>query len=382
MFGGGKQVVGLDVGSHQVKAVQLRKSGNKLELTRLGVADVFPNGDRTASQGADPLQLKVAAIQRAINTGKITARYSVSAVSGESIIVRYIQLPDMPEADLKNALRWEAEEYIPFSIDEVNLDSVILGPSATVGKVDVLLVSARKDLVAEHVELVRAASLTPVVVDVEGFAFLNSFEINYTPTPQDCVCLVHIGAEFTNINVYVNNTSRFSRDISVAGNQITQAIAQKTGTNFSRAEQIKYAVGALAPSLDDEETGENELISTIRGTVERITGSDLGDDSPESTAARASQNILQQLVNEIRRSIQFFEQQSGGQMIQRVIVGGGSARLKNLPQYLQSELDLSVELFDPLRNISVSKDVDSNLLEEHRLQLGAGIGLALRKVLD
>lgn len=384
MFGGGKKVVGLDVGSFQVKAVELRKTGNKVELTHVGVADVYPNGDRTAAGASDVYQLKVAAIQRALQSGKITAKHSVSAVSGESIIVRYIQLPEMPEADLKNALRWEAEEYIPFSIDEVNLDSVVLGPSSVQGKVDVLLVSARKDLVNDHVQLVRMANLTPVVVDVEGFAFLNCFELNYEPRREDCVCLVHIGAEVTNINVYVGNTSRFSRDIGTAGNSISQAISQKCSVPFVRAEELKASVGLMEPGRNEEENeeGGSELISTIRGTVQRITGGDLGDDSPEATASKAIQNTILQLVSEIRRSIQFFEGQSGGATVQRVIVGGGSSRLRNLAPFLQSELDISVELFDPLRNISVSREVDAKVLEKHREQLGASIGLALRKVLD
>lgn len=383
MFGGGKKVVGLDVGSFQVKAVELRKAGNKYELTRLGVADVFPNGDRAAAGSSDPYQLKVAAIQRALQKGKITAKHSVSAVSGESIIVRYIQLPEMPEAELKNALRWEAEEYIPFSIDEVNLDSVVLGNSSTPGKLDVLLVSARKDLVNEHVQLVRSAGLIPVIVDVEGFAFLNAFEANYNPGRQECVCLVNIGAEVTNINVYVGNTSRFSRDIGIAGFAITQAVCQKCNVPFVKGEELKVRVGLQdSKRIDEEGEGGSELISTIRGTVERITGSELGDDSPESVASKAIQNTITQLLSEIRRSIQFFEGQAGGATIQRVIVGGGSSRIKNLTNYLQSELDTPVELFDPLRNITVSRDVDQGLLSAHREQLGSVIGLALRKAVD
>ena len=381
MFGGNK-VVGLDVGSYQVKAVELRRAGNKFELVRFGIADVYPNGDRTAAGSSDVYQLKVNAIQRAMQQSRIAAKHTVSAVSGESIIVRYIQLPQMPEAELKNALRWEAEEYIPFAIDEVNLDSVVLGESSVAGKVDVLLVSARKDLVNDHVQLVRSANLTPVVVDVEGFAFLNCYEANYQPRHDECVCLVHIGAEVTNINVYVGNTSRFSRDIGTAGNAITQAICQKCQVPYAKGEELKRKVGASAPDDSEEDTGGNELISTIRGTVERITGSELGDDSPEATASKAIQNVLNQLISEVRRSIQFFEGQSGGATVQRVIIGGGTAKMKNIAAYLQSQLDVSVEVIDPLRNFAISKDVDARLLDEHREQLGAGIGLALRKVMD
>jgi type IV pilus assembly protein PilM len=157
---------------------------------------------------------------------------------------------------------------------------------------------------------------------------------------------------------------------------------QKCGVPWPEAERLKRAVGLQAPGKEDDGEGDSELISTIRGTVQRITGSDLGDDTPEATAAKAIQNVMTQMLSEIRRSVQFFEGQSGGNTVQRLIIGGGSSMLKNLPQYLQTELDIPVELMDPLRNIAVGKEVDSQVVDAHRAQLSASIGLALRKVMD
>ncbi|MCB2153983.1 type IV pilus assembly protein PilM [bacterium] len=379
MFGS-KTVIGLDIGSDKVKAIQLKKRGNRLEVEKFGIADVYPNGDKS-SPPADPRELKTQAIRRAIDDARITAKYCVSAVSGESIIVRYIQLPQMPEAELKNALRWEAEEYIPFHIDEVNIDSVVLGPSATAGKVDVLLVSAKKDLVSEHVGLVRGVGLTPVIVDVDSFAFLNSYEIAYEPQASDCVALVNIGAEITNINIYLGGTSRFSRDISIAGNAVTQSIVQKTSVPYKRAEEMKQAIGAPMPeNAEATEEEESSLISSIRGTVERITGSDLGDETLEASVNKATRNVLMNLVGEIRRSVQFFENQAGGHTVSRLILGGGTSRMPHLPQFLSSELEMEVELFDPLRNFQVASGVNTDLLSASKEHLGVAIGLALRKV--
>lgn len=379
MFGS-KSVVGLDIGSDKVKAIQLRKKGSSLELEKFGIADIYPAGNKGASAG-DVRDLKIQAVRRALEDGKITAKYSVSAVSGESIIVRYIQLPQMPEAELKNALRWEAEEYIPFHIDEVNIDSVVLGPAAD-NKVDVLLVSAKKDLVSEHVNVVRSVGLTPLVVDVDSFAFLNCYEATYKPSAQDCVALVNIGAEITSINIYVGGTSRFSRDISIAGDTVSQAIVQKTGVAFKKAEELKMALGA--PQPDEKESTEEEessLISSIRGTVERMTGSDLGDDSQDSVAAKAIKNVLTNLVGEIRRSIQFFENQSGGATVQKVYLGGGSSKMPHLTKYLSGELEADVEVLDPLRGIAIAGGVNQSMLQSVKEHLGVGIGLALRKVL-
>jgi type IV pilus assembly protein PilM len=378
MFGA-KAVVGLDIGSQKVKAVQLRRKGNTLELERFGVADIYPDGDRSAAAG-DPRQLKIQAVQRALNDGRITAKHCVSAVSGESIIVRYIQLPQMPEAELKNALRWEAEEYIPFHIDEVNLDSEILGTASQEGKVDVLLVAAKKDLVGDHLDIVRATGLTPLVVDVDSFAFLNCFEAVYKPSSQDCVALVNIGAQITNINIYVGGTSRFARDINVAGDAISAAIAQKTGVTFAKAEELKRALGAPVPDeREPTEEEESSLISSIRGTVQRMTGSDIDDEGLDSGTQKAIRNVLTNLMGEIRRSVQFFENQSGGATVQKLILGGGTSRMPNLAPYLSSELETPVEVFDPLRGLSLAGSVNQALFQDIKEHLSVGIGLALRK---
>jgi type IV pilus assembly protein PilM len=216
-------------------------------------------------------------------------------------------------------------------------------------------------------------------VDVDSFAFLNCFEEGYKPQRGDCVALLNVGAEITNINIYSGGTSRFSRDISIAGNAITQAIAQKAGVPWAKAEQLKLALGAPQPEAQEESAEEeSSLISSIRGTVERMTGSDLGDDSAEGVAAKAIRNTLVSLVGEVRRSLQFFENQ-GGQQVSRVLMGGGSSRMANLANFLTSELEITVETFDPLKGIRVGSGVDGTQLGAAREHLAVGIGLALRK---
>jgi type IV pilus assembly protein PilM len=382
---GSKSVIGLDIGSRLVKALQVKKSGRGVELERFGAAEVFPGGDKTSASNGSLRDLQVQAIKRALQEANINAKFAVSAVSGESIIVRYIQLPEMPEAELKQALQWEAEEYIPFHIDEVNLDSVVLGPAGggATGKVDVLLVSAKKDLVNEHVELVKSAGLQPMIVDVESFAFLNCFEMNYSPGAAECVALVNIGAEVTNINIYVGGTSRFSRDIGIAGDTITAAIQSKTGIPWRQAEELKIQIGAPAPEVEEEESGESSLIDTIRGTVEKMTGEDLGDDSPSGAGNKAVRQSLNNLIGEVRRSIQFFENQAGGVAVQKVMLGGGGSKMSRLCEYMHGELTLPVETMDPLRSMTISgREINTSQLEEYKQHLGVGIGLALRKVLD
>lgn len=366
-----------------VKAVQIRKIGRGFELERFGVAEIYPGVDKK-SAGVDRRAARLEAIRQAISQAGISAKHSVSAVSGESIIVRYIQLPDMPENELKGAIRWEAEDYIPYPLEEVNLDSVVLGKSEVGGsaKIDVLLVAAKKDLVAEHVSLLKAADLTPAIIDVDSFAFLNSFEANYMPSASEVVALLDIGAELTNINIYLGGVSRFSRDITVAGDTISAGIQQRLGCSAQRAEELKLKEGAPVPAAEEadaEDMGGSSLLDTIRGTVERITGEDLAEDSPEYVASQVIRGTLTNIVNEVKRSIQFFENQPNGKPVQRVAVGGGTATMKNLDRFLGQELNLPVEIIDPLRNIGIAgSTVDKNKLERVRHMLGVSVGLGLR----
>lgn len=379
-----KKVVGLDIGSSVVKAVQLRKVGRTLELERFGMAEIYPGVDKKAA-GVNRREAKIDAIRQALADGGISAKYSVSAVSGESIIVRYIQLPEMPENELKGAIRWEAEDYIPFRLEEVNLDSMILGRSDVGGspKIDVLLVAAKKELVGEHIDLLKAADLQPAVVDVDAFAFLNSFETNYMPAANEVIALLNIGAEITSISIYIGGVSRFSRDIGIAGDTITAGIQQRLNCTFQRAEELKLREGAPTAHHDeldaDFEGGESSLLDTIRGTVEKITGEDLAENSPEVVASTVIKGTLGNLTNEVRRSMQFFENQPNGKPIQRVAIGGGTANLKNLDTYFQHELGLPVEIIDPLRNIGFGgADADKGKLDRSRNMLGVSIGLGLR----
>ncbi len=378
-----KRTVALDIGSSVVKAVQIRKLGRGFELERFGVAEIYPGVDKK-SAGVDRRTARIEAIRQAMSQAGITAKHSVSAVSGESIIVRYIQLPDMPENELKGAIRWEAEDYIPFPLEEVNLDSVVLGKSDVGGasKIDVLLVAAKKDLVAEHISLLKATDLTPAIIDVDSFAFLNSFEANYMPSASEVVALLDIGSELTNINIYLGGVSRFSRDITVAGDTINAGIQQRLGCSVQRAEELKLKEGAPAPASEEtasEEMGGSSLLDTIRGTVERITGEDLAEDSPEYVASQVIRATLTNIVNEVKRSIQFFENQPNGKPVQRVAVGGGTAIMNNLDKFLSQELNLPVEVIDPLRNIGIAgSTVDKKNLERVRHMLGVSVGLGLR----
>lgn len=377
-----KASVGVDIGSTTVKVVQLKRSGANIELEKVGTAEIYAGGERPGDPNAQR-KAKVDAVKRALSSAKISVKNSVSSVSGESIIVRYLQLPQMPENELKKALQWEAEEYIPFRLDEVNIDSMVLGktdPSAE--RVDVLLVSAKKDLVEEHLSVIRDAGLTPKIVDVDSFAFLNAFEANYSAGKDECVALINIGAEITGICIFQNGVSRFSRDIPVGGDTITAAIRSHLRCTYPEAENLKLAHGANAPADPNKETTKTfsgSLMDTIRGTVEEMTGNKVDEGNKEVVIAKAVGGVLHDLISEVRRSIEFFENQVRGLNVARIVLGGGSSVMENLKENFEHDLSLPVEIIDPLRRIRLSgRDMKSSQIDPIRHTLGVGIGLGLR----
>ncbi len=379
--------VGLDIGSRLVKVVQLQKNGKNIELEKFGVAEIYPDSDKPQDASAQQ-QAVIAAIGNAMKMAGITSNQVVTAVAGESIIVRYIQLPVMPESELTNAIRWEAEEFIPFQIDDVNIDSAIIGYTGEgdTRQMDVLLVCARKDLISEQVNLLDSADLQPSIVDVDSFAFLNCFDLNYDPAPDDIVGLVNIGGDITTISVYKDGMPRFSRDISIGGSTVSSAIQQRLGITISEAETLKIRRG-VPEDGGDSQAVEGGMADTIRSTVEAMTGEAApaggGADQQDAQADRAIRNTLSSLVSEIRRSIQFFQNQSRGMTVNRIVMGGGASNIQRLDSYLQKELNLPVEVIDPLLRIPVTgKNISPDALKQYRDMLSVSIGLALRKVLD
>lgn len=382
-----KPTIGLDIGSRMVKVVQLKKNGTQIELEKFGVAEIYPDGEKPKNPEVQK-QATVEAIKLALQNAHIDSNTAVTAVAGEAIIVRYINLPSMSEAELKNAIKWEAEEYIPFPVEEVNIDSSIVGQAGEGenAQMEVLLVCARKDHISDHVSLVQQAGLMPTCVDVDSFAFLNCYELNYESDPDEVVALVNIGGEISSISVYSDGTPRFSRDISIGGGTITTSLMQRLDLSYEEAEKVKLEHGAPGGQPEEEgpgmaESADSEVMDTIRSTVASMTGE--GVQQELSPAERAIRNTLNSLISEIRRSIQFYENQSGGKHVSQLVLGGGCSTMRNLAGYLADELKLPVEIIDPLRRVPVTgSDLDADFLRESKHMLSVGIGLAMRKVVD
>jgi type IV pilus assembly protein PilM len=349
----GKQsLVGLDIGSSSVKAIELNLKGKDkgFELRSLGIA---PLQSEAIVQGAFLNSSAIVdSIREAMDSGRVRSKDVAVAVSGHSVIVKRVSLASMTREELEEQIQWEAEQYIPFDVNEVHLDFQILDSADGEGQMDVLLVAAKKDLVDDYVQVIKEAGLNPVVVDVAAFAVENAFENNYEVGIDEVCALVNIGAQVININVIQNGVPSFTRDITTGGNQYTEEIQKALSISFDDAERIKLGGNGADQS---QEVLPQEVEQAIRSVNETVMG-------------------------EISRSLDFFSATAAESRINRVLLAGGGARISGFVDAFQERTGLDVEVLNPLSRMLASKGFDQDYLEMMAPSLGVGVGLAARRI--
>ncbi len=251
----GKLALGLDIGSTSVKMIQLK------EQRRRGVV-----GYALQSFGMKPLPAEaivdgalmnstaiVQAVQELISELRVKQKEVAIGVSGHSVIIKKISMPRMTQEELEESIQWEAEQYIPFDVKDVNIDTQILNPDANdaTGQMDVLLVAAKKDMINDYTTVVSEAGLHPAVVDVDAFAVQNVFGANYDVPENQTIVLINAGASVVNINIVANGMTVFTRDVTIGGNQFTEEIQKQLNVSYEEAEALKSGGGdpALAGLL-------------------------------------------------------------------------------------------------------------------------------------
>jgi type IV pilus assembly protein PilM len=270
------------------------------------------------------------------------------------VIVKKISLPAMSREELDESIRWEAEQYIPFDINEVNLDFQIIDGSETDGQMDVLLVAAKKDLIDDYVQVISDAGLVPSVIDVAAFAVENAFHANYESAPEDVVALVNIGSQVVNINIVSRGAPAFTRDISTGGNAYTEEIQKALSISWEEAERMKIGGSRHEESHD---VVPQEVEDAIRQVTDTVLG-------------------------EISRSLDFFAATAAESRINRVYLSGGGSLVSGLDAAFQGKTNLPVERLNPLARIVPVSSLDARMLEDLGPGLSVAAGLALRRMDD
>lgn len=344
---GKKNLVGLDIGSSSVKAVELSKKGSSLQLLNLG----FENLQTDTIVDGQIMELNNVSnvISQIFSEHQIRTTRVCAGVSGHSVIVKNIVLPQMSSEELQESFSWHAEEHIPFDIADVNLDYELTSRSEDA--LHVLMAACKSDKIANVKQAIQLAGKQPVIIDVDAFALQNCYEVNYRPRPGEIVALLNIGAATMNINILNGTRSVFARDASVGGSQYTSLLQRELGLSYEQAEGVKRGMAL-----------------------------------PEGTELRPIQPIIETvseaLALEVKKTVDFYRataQDEAG--IQKILLAGGGSKLPGLADFLAQKFEIPVEVFDPFRQIEVdSRKFDPDYMREIVPEMAVAVGLALRGV--
>ncbi len=347
-------LVGVDIGSSAIKIVQLKKikkkGQNQFALVNLAYSKL--PSDIIREEEITKPELVAEIIRNLFQENKIEAKNVATSISGRSVIVKKIRLPKMIEEELEDSIQWEAEQFIPFDINDVSLDFQILSNNDNEeDEMDVLLVAVKKDSISNIVNILELGGLKPVVVDIDAFALENMFEINYSPDPDNCTALIDLGAETMCLNIVKGTISNFTRDTSIGINQLNRTIQRELVLDFDQSEALLKGIGFEGKSKND--------------ILQYRTG------------------FFEELLAEIQRSFDYFSATAEDININKICLSGGGSIMEGLPEFLKERLGSDVETLNPFQNIYVDdKKFDLDYISHISPMMNIGVGLALRRVGD
>jgi type IV pilus assembly protein PilM len=317
--------VGLDIGSSAVRAVALKHGRAGWSLVAAGEAPT-PDGGLEGGLTAQPVAVSEA-IKQVMDDLKLRRARVASALSGHSVIVKRLLLPSMTQPELEEAIPWEAEQYIPFEISDVQLDyQIVTDPSdATKTSIDVLLVAAKRDRIDDRAAVIAQAGRQPIVIDIEAFALANAYEMNYPERNDPLTALIHVGRNSTIVCLLEKGHPVFTRDISLGG-------------------QLHF--DALKRELESSGLEDAALMRLVHGQIP----SDVSRDQVASVLREATE----QIVGEVRKTIDFYRATAPVERLSRIMLSGGAWQAVGLVDLLGTEFGAPVDIFDPFRRVSKS----------------------------
>jgi type IV pilus assembly protein PilM len=337
--------LGLDIGSSSIKMVETRGRIGNLRLTN---AATLPTPASAIQNNMVNETSAVAEVLRALVEGHgMHAKKVVTAVPGPAVIIKRVTLPAQSERDLENTILFEAGNFIPEDLENVNLDYQITDYIEDGKRMDVLLVAAKKDIVGSYAEAVREAGLTPVVIDVDYFALENMYETNYEAAPERAIALVNMGARYSSINILKGGRSTFTGDVPVGGRGISEALMRDLNLEVNEAEALKAG-----------------------GSSDKV--------SPEQAAAVTS-SAAAALIEEIHHALSFFWTAATDETIDAVFLSGGVARMPGLAQQLSDRVGAPVEIANPFGHVTIDPAADTPQLRQQAAEFAVAMGLATRR---
>jgi type IV pilus assembly protein PilM len=350
MFGIGaasRTIVGLDIGSSSIKAVELKKTRGGVAVTHLGLEPLA--SDIVVDSMIVDSGSVASAITKIFADSSIKSKSVATSVSGHSVIVKKIQMQTMTDQELAEHINTEAAQHIPFDIADVNIDYQILSEDLSGPYMEVLLVAVKKDKILNYTNALQLAGRQPAIVDIDAFALQNCYEYNYEPAPNTTVALLNLGASVMNINILKGTTPLFTRDVSVGGHQYTDSLQKELDLSFDDAEALKlgHKVGTVS----------------------------------EDAKLPILQQVTEIIVLEIQKTFDFFRATATGEHIERIYLAGGSSQVHGLIEALRQEFSIPVEALNPFMKIDPPAG-STELFDKNSAQLAVAVGLALRSFED
>jgi type IV pilus assembly protein PilM len=352
LFAGGKQLAGLDIGSSCLKLAEIQDTPKGLILSRFSRIPLA-KGVIVDGAVAEPEAL-TATIKELYKESGCKRKKVVTSISGHAVIVKKATFAQMNEEELRGLIHDEAGKYLPFDdMAAVGYDFQILGENPyNPTQMEVLIVAAKKEIIEGYTEAIQAAGLVPTIMDVDSFALETMYEENYEFDENDVAVLINIGASITNLNVVKGGASIFTRDFTLGGNSVTEALAANLGVPFEEAEKAK-----------------------IEG---------IGDDEKARTAFRDGLiAYADPICSEIERSVEYFRSTFGSENISKIMLSGGGSLIPGMVADLGHRLGIETEIINPFKKIQLSNRVLEPESAEGIGPIAAvGVGLALRKIGD
>ncbi|MDE2142494.1 MAG: type IV pilus assembly protein PilM [Elusimicrobia bacterium] len=359
MFLGSRDIIAVDVGAYAVKVVLLKQEGPLLVLKAWGH---LPVGAKAEASPDERKTAVVNALRAFLIEKGVKIHEAATALSGNSVIVRYVKFPRLTRTELQATLATEAEPFIPFDINEVQLGFHILSEILEEGqkKMETVLVAAKKELLAARLEILQGAGFTPAIIDVDSFALENVHEKIRDPKEGPAATLyLNIGHAVTNLSIVENGVTRVVRDVFISGQTMTKAVMKAFQCEAGKADELKKQYGVIVDPAEKEKA--------------------LADGNRDALGvSQAIGQVARDLVGEVHRSVDFYLSQGPDRAINRIVLAGGTARAKNLDKHLSGELKVPVTVLDPFSFVSGGGAVPEDL----RPAFGVAVGLALRRNRD
>lgn len=343
-FRGQESYVAVDIGSSSIKMLEVRTATNQLELLNWGSIPT-PAAAIQSNMVSEPDRVGEA-VRALLEAKGVRAKKGITAVPGPAVMIKRVTLPAQSAQETENTIMFEAGNFIPEELDNVNLDYQVIGTKAESKEMEVLLSAAKKDIVSSYAETLRGAGLLPVVVDVDYFALDNLYELNYDPVAEQVVALVNIGARYSSINILKGGRSTFTGDVPVGGRDITEALTRDLGVTAEEAERLK-------------------------------TGKGSGFDAEQLNMALIP--AVDALIEEIHYALSFFWTAATDERIDVLYLSGGAAQTPELPQRLAERIEAPVEVTDPFSRITLSPAVDAAALQRRASEFAVALGLSVRR---